>query len=131
MTRKLKDIVASLRAEIANPAITATMIQTEDLAKLCNAAVKTRKQRKPSPEAIDRMMAAFNREHERWCWRRVLDKSGFELVRNSSPKNNINADEYFQITPLSKRYCSDRHEAEMWLGIWRGRAAMVAALEAL
>lgn len=135
MTRKVKDIIKQLRRDIACPQIEVTLIQTEDLLALCDAAErKPKKLRKPSPEGIDRMVAAYRAEADRWCWRYRVphDKRGsFELVRNSSPKNDINADEYFQITLLSRRECADRHHAEGRLRTYRGRAAMIAALEAL
>lgn len=134
MVRKLINIIAQLRRDIANDKVECTLLQTEDLAKLCDAAERKRKPkklRKPSEEAIDRAVAAFDAETARWCWRRGPFNEGFELVRNSSPKNDINADEYFQIVKLTKRECVDRHEAEGWCNTYRGRAAMLAALEVL
>jgi len=38
MTRPLKDIIAHIRAVAANPSVSTTLIQTEDLLALCNAA---------------------------------------------------------------------------------------------
>lgn len=38
MARSVEEIIAQLRAAIANPAISTTLIQTEDLAVLCDAA---------------------------------------------------------------------------------------------
>lgn len=87
-----------------------------------------------SDENIDNAVNAYQREHDRWDWRCNVNKkrgSVYELVRNSSPDNDINADEYFEITTFSKRECPDRHYADMWLNTYRGRAAMRAALEAL
>lgn len=81
-------------------------------------------------EVLDRCHAAYQAEYDRWCWRRKTDKDGFELVRNSSPENNINADEYFEVTNLTKRECADSDDARSWLRTYRGRAAMRAALEA-
>src|SRR6185369_15789973 len=52
-------------------------------------------------DQLDRMSDAFHAEADRWCYRR--DGEHFILVRNSSPKNDIMADEYFQITRLTKR----------------------------
>ena len=40
MPRTLNEIKAHIRAVIANPAISTTLIQTEDLAVLCDAAVE-------------------------------------------------------------------------------------------
>lgn len=84
-------------------------------------------------ETLDAADTAYRAEYDRWCWRRsiIAGSYRFELVRNSSPNNDINADEYFEITTLTKRECRDRHEAEAWLGTYRGRAAMRAALETL
>lgn len=79
-------------------------------------------------DTLDRCDSAYQAEYDRWCWRR---NSGFELVRNSSPKNDINADEYFEIISLTKRECKNGDDAESWLNTYRGRAAMKAALEAL
>ena len=38
MPRPIKQIIAHIRAVAANPAISTTLIQTEDLEALCNAA---------------------------------------------------------------------------------------------
>lgn len=72
-------------------------------------------------------------EYSRWCWRRAIRNGDyrFELVRNTSPRNDIIADEYTEITSLTKRECRDRHDVESWLNTYRGRAAMKATLEAI
>lgn len=80
-------------------------------------------------EQLDRMSDAFHAEADRWCWRR--NDQHYELVRNSSPKNNIIDDEFMQITRLTKRECRDRYAAEVFLNTYRDRAAMLAALKAL
>lgn len=38
MPRKLKDIIAHIRAVAGDPSVSTTLIQTEDLEALCNAA---------------------------------------------------------------------------------------------
>lgn len=87
--------------------------------------------RKPvSDKRLDRMIALYVNEYDRWCWRYKAG-GNFELVRNSSPNNDINADHYFEITTLTARECRDRHAAEAWLQTYARRAAMRAALEAL
>jgi len=82
---------------------------------------------------LDRCVAAYCAEYDRWCWRRaqprvvkaeIPKKTRYELVRNTSP----NTQEIFK---LSKSECKDHHDAEAWLNTMRGRAAMRAALEAI
>lgn len=82
---------------------------------------------------LDQMDYAYQKECERWCYRYndLKPHPGYELVRNSSPNNNINADEYFEITTFTKRECPDRDSAAQWLDAYRGRAAMRAAIRAL
>jgi len=80
-------------------------------------------------EQLDRASNAFHAEADRWCYRR--DGDHFILVRNSSPDNDIMADEYFQITRLTKREARTRDDAEAFLNTYRDRAAMLAALKAL
>jgi acetone carboxylase gamma subunit len=83
-------------------------------------------------DVLDRAAVAFREESDRWCWRRnIIDGNHFEIVRNSSPNNDISDDQYFQIIRLTKRECRDRHEAEIFLRTYRDRAAMLAALKAL
>lgn len=82
-------------------------------------------------ETIDRAVAAFREETERWCFRRNLDKKVFELVRNTSPRNDICDESYQQVMSLSRGDCPDRHMAELLLLRYRDRAAMYAALRAL
>jgi hypothetical protein len=78
---------------------------------------------------IDRMNAAYWAEYERWVWRRKINrKDGFELVRNSSPNNDIVSDEYNEITNLTKRECKDSYSADEWYQTYARRAAMRAAL---
>lgn len=43
MPRPLNEIIFGLRANIANPGVATTLIQTEDLEALCNAAEGNRK----------------------------------------------------------------------------------------
>ncbi len=38
MPRPMKDIIAHIRAVVANPSVSTTLIQTEDLSALCDAA---------------------------------------------------------------------------------------------
>jgi hypothetical protein len=84
---------------------------------------------------LDRMNALYVIEYDRWCSRynelALKGRGRWELVRNSSPNNDINADEYFEITGFTRRECRDRHDAEMWLETFARRAAMRAALETL
>lgn len=82
-------------------------------------------------DMLDKMTSAFDAEYDRWVCRRKSNKGGFELVRNSSPKNNIVAEEYQEITNLTKRECRDYCDAEAWRNTYAGRAAMRKALEAL
>lgn len=102
-----------------------------EIAELLAPGLKTVTLRLDDDDAIDRMNAAYWAEYERWCWRRKAVKDGFELVRNSSPNNDIIADEYNEITNLTKRECRDRDEAEAWYQTYAKRAAMRAALGAL
>lgn len=80
---------------------------------------------------LDKCQEAYQAEYDRWCWRRRAGGTGFELVRDSSPNGDINAEEYQEITKLWKSECRDKQDAECWLNTFRGRAAMKAALEAL
>lgn len=83
-------------------------------------------------DKLDAMDSAYKAEHDRWCWRRKIPQGkGFELVRNSSPGNNIIGDDYMEITNLTKRECPTSDHAEEWLDAFAGRAAMEAALKAL
>lgn len=75
-------------------------------------------------ETLDRCSSAYDVEYTRWGWRRRITKDGFELYR-------IAGDDDVEITTLGKRECKDKIDAEAWLGTYRGRAAMKAALEAL
>lgn len=77
-------------------------------------------------ETLDRCSLAYDAEYTRWGWRRRLLKDGFELYRIADDR-----DEDAEITALSKRECKDKIDAEAWLGTYRGRAAMKAALSAL
>ncbi len=94
---------------------------------------RSAKAREFDDDTLDRCETAYQAEYERWCWRRAIIAGNyrFELVRNSSPNNDINADEYNEITMLTKRECNDKHSAESWIITYRGRAAMKAALNAL
>lgn len=38
MSRKISEVIAHIRAVAANPSVSTTMIQTEDLEMLCDAA---------------------------------------------------------------------------------------------
>lgn len=80
---------------------------------------------------LDKCQEAYQAEYDRWCWRHRAGGTGFELVRNTSPGNNIIALEHQEIIKLWKSECRDKHDAECWLNTFRGRAAMKAALEAL
>lgn len=82
-------------------------------------------------DALDNMNAAYWAEHDRWCSRRKGIGEGFELVRNTSPGNDIVDESYQALIHLSKRECRDRHDAAMWLQTYARRAAMQKALEAI
>ncbi len=77
---------------------------------------------------LDRMVQAYVNESERWYSCRAMDKSHYQIVRNSSPKNDINADEYFEVTDLPRGY--DHDDAQEIVKMRQGRAAMHAALVA-
>jgi hypothetical protein len=76
---------------------------------------------------LDRAVAAYRAEADRWDWR--FSGDGYELIRNSSPRNDIIAEQYMEIIPL--RRCPSNARAQKWLETFRGRAAMRAALEKL
>ncbi len=81
-------------------------------------------------DCFDAMQAAYKAEYDRWDWRAREKKRGspYEIVRNSSPNNDIIDDTYFEIIMLTKRECENIAQAENWLEAYRGRAAMRAAL---
>lgn len=49
MARELREIIFHLRAVSANPAVSTTLIQTEDLLLLCDAAERTLN---PAPDSV-------------------------------------------------------------------------------
>lgn len=75
MSRKLKDIIAHIRAVAANPAISTTLIQTEDLEALCDAAeVETLHEK--LARWHDKHAAAFPEGSE---WRKFHEETAAEL----------------------------------------------------
>lgn len=86
-------------------------------------------------DVLDRMDSAYVRERDRWYVYRLDDEpkrgSRYQLIRNSSPNGDINAEEYFEITTFTKRECRNSDDADAWLSTFAGRAAMRAALGAL
>lgn len=84
-------------------------------------------------DVLDAMDRAYTTEHARWSYRynglALKGRGRWEIVRNSSPFNNIIGDE--EIVGLTKRECSDRHIVAEWLDAYAGRAAMRAALKAM
>lgn len=81
------------------------------------------------------MGALFWTEYDRWCERRIRTPAGkpdrWELVRNTSPNNDIIDESYQEIITLTARECRDSIDAEAWKNTFANRAAMRAALEAL
>lgn len=114
-------------------------ISAVDLATLCAPTIVTvhldlARDDEKMDDLFDAMDSAYQAERDRWCCRynRLAPRGGrWELVRNSSPHNDINADEYFEITGLTKRECNGGDSAETWLDAYAGRAAMRKALGAL
>ena len=77
---------------------------------------------------LDEANAAYKAEYDRWCVRRKTHKDGYELVRNTSPHNDLVSDDFMDVIPLTKREAPTHDHAEEWLDTVRGRAAMAAAL---
>lgn len=84
---------------------------------------------------IDAMAEAFHDEYQRWQYRyndlpgRETRGSLWELVRDTSPKQDIISEEFMEIITFTKRECKDRTDAEAWLETYRSRAAINAALD--
>jgi hypothetical protein len=74
------------------------------------------------------MDVAYQSETERWCARRKIDKSGYELVRNDSKDGTLISEDEQTIRDLPA--ARDQDDANDMLDLWRGRAAMHAALVA-
>lgn len=111
-------------------------MRTEDLVRLLEGVTLTSEREQTmarhfTDSLLDRCEAAYRAEHDRWCWRRKPNNSGFQLVRDTSPKGDINAEEYQDITNLTKRECRDSDDAESWLNTYRGRASIAAVLGVL
>jgi hypothetical protein len=80
MPRKLNEIIAQIRACVANPAISTTLIQTEDLEVLCDAA-----------EEIERLRAAL----EKIAGRREYERADYEAAARYRPEEGVwTVDEY-------------------------------------
>jgi hypothetical protein len=82
---------------------------------------------------IDILHGAYQLEYDRWIMRYNPKKrgSGWELVRNTSPGNDIIGEEYQEIVTFTRRECRDKTDAVAWLNTYRGRAAVSALLEQL
>lgn len=78
---------------------------------------------------LDRAVDAFHAEADRWNSR--WNDRAYELVRNSSPDNDICDEEYSEIIRFTKYECPDGPHAYALLNTYRDRAAMLAALRAL
>lgn len=91
--------------------------------------------RVPNDGRLDCMNWAYRNEYARWTERARIVTSGqrcqWELVRNTSPNNDISADAFHEITKLDARSCKSRDDAQSWLRTYAGRAAMRAAMEQL
>ena len=92
---------------------------------------KHRRTQKPiSDERADRMVALYDAEYARWC-DRAKPGRGYEIVRNTSPNNDIIDETWQEVTNLTLREARTRDEAEAWCRTLAGRAAIRAALGAL
>lgn len=95
-----------------------------------------RKKFVPTDDAtLDRMSAAYWGEFDRWCERRITmpadKRDKWEIVRNTSPNNDLIDEHYQDVIKLTLRECRDHIDAEAWLNTYRCRSAMRAALGAL
>lgn len=81
-------------------------------------------------DKLDRMYAAYVAEYDRWDWRARERKRGspYELIRNTSPENDIIDDSWMEIITFTKRECENLAQIQNWLETFRGRAAMKAGL---
>lgn len=79
-----------------------------------------------SDRRLDAAHAAYQAEFARWCYREAPPSRirGWEIVRDVSDPDRVEEVEIM-------RCRGDRANAEAWLGAYRGRAAMQAALDAL
>jgi len=77
MPRRLRDIIAHVRAVVANPSISTTLIQTEDLEVLCDAA---------EIEPVNEKLARWHDQHAKAFpegseWRNFHEATAAELRR--------------------------------------------------
>lgn len=93
MSRTIEEIIVHIRAVISNPNISTTLIQTEDLEKLCNAALITPISLETAPKLADEILLVsiqLQTDNSKYisicngCWSAkeemfVLGKRGSEL----------------------------------------------------
>lgn len=79
-------------------------------------------------ETIDRCVAAYNEESNRWDYRRIYAPPG---QRDRFMLTHRAADGCYSEIKLTYRECKDSDDAQAWVRTYQSRAAMRAALAIL